>query len=285
VSDLFAEATRTAIEAARTCIRQFGPDAALLYQRWFHEETGQVAGWPSRSAYHAAILDPRRFERGWMVVAPVAGLAGGVMVQRGGRQRVVAPPEMLPENPHALAPGRGHTLRVDPVASGEADGFWHAWSAAWQVRPPERYVRLYCRVSPARAPAWAARLVRVLPRRSAWAFKLLCGRHEAGRRDTALLYVPARTPLASGWLADAVAEAARLAEPGAPAPFLIPVETGVAWAPDPADGRSFGQALCDCVIAAAVHADDPAAFAAAVDAGVRALPGMAAGPACLERNR
>jgi hypothetical protein len=262
-----------AIEAARIRVSN-GADAATLYQQWFHEVTGIRVEWPSVAEYRAAIADAHRFERGWVVVSSVTGLAGGVVVQRGGRQRMVAPPEVTPDDPRCLTLVRGSRVRVDPIATSESGGFWHAWSAVWQAQPPERFERFYFRVPPEQACLFALRLVRQLPRRPAWAMKVLCGTHDAGRRDNALLYLPAGATLKSIQLRQLISSMFDLCAGELP-PFVHSLGFGFGWAPDPGGGRSFGEAVSHAVAQAADQSGDPVAFAQTVRAGVDNLPGMA----------
>src|SRR5687767_2054322 len=100
------------LEEARRLLHEAGADADMLYRRWFHRETGKRRDWPAPGAYRAAALDPKRFEGGWQVVAEANGAAGAVVVTRGGRERIVAPPEMAPDDPQCLAPGPGALLQV-----------------------------------------------------------------------------------------------------------------------------------------------------------------------------
>lgn len=266
-------ADRAALERARQLILVHGADADL-YMRWFHETTGSVVTWPSAGAYRAAILDPSRFEPGWRVLANAPGAAGACVAMRGGRERVVAPPEMAPEHPAALSPVRGTPLRVHPLTSAAVDGFWHVWSAGWQARAPQHLERLYFRIHVERALEFARLVATTARPRSVWAMKILCGAHDLGRRDVALIYRPAAAA-AEAWVDRICAAAAPLTAGDLP-PFVSPVRTGVGRAPDPGDGRSFGQAIADAVRAAAPLAADADAFAAAAHAAIGAIPGITA---------
>jgi hypothetical protein len=254
-----------------------GVDAMGLYRRWFHRETGSPTAWPESGAYRTAILDPARFETGWRVLEAAARPAGAVVALRGGRHRVVAPPEMVPDDARNLAPGRGSTVRVFPLASGEAGGFWHLWSAGWQVRMPEQFVRLYCHVSPRRALDFAVLVATTAPPRPTWAMKALCGVHDSGRRDRALVYLPGDAALDTGWVARLIAELRTCCDGGMP-PLVEPIAPGIGWAPDPGGGRSFGEAVSAAVASAADQASDRTRFAAAALAAVRVLPGMDRSP-------
>jgi hypothetical protein len=229
--------------------------------------------WPSAGAYRAAIADPTRFEHGWVVLAKTDDLAGSVLVQRDGQKRVVAPPELTPEDPRGLALAPGQFVRVDALASRESGGFWHVWSAPWQAHSPEQFERIYFRVLASKARTFARCLVKHLPPHPAWAMKILCGQHEAGRRDNSLLYVPAGTALQSGWLTPVLHAVGELCTGQLP-PFVQPLHPGIGWAPDPGGGCSFGEAVSEIVANAVDLIDDPFAFAVDVRARVCALPGM-----------
>lgn len=260
----------SSLEEARLLLREHQADSHTLYQRWFHRQTGETLAWPSAGAYRAAMLDGARFENGWRVVRPAPGLAGAVVAMRGGRERLVAPPEMAPQNPHDLAPGKGAALRVDPLAAGEAGGFWHVWSAGWQKQAPADFYRVYCRLSPACALAFVRRVAQAAPPGVVWAMKALCGEHESGRRDGALLYLPLDVPLTTSWLADLLPAIAPDCVGELP-PFVQPLAPGIGHAPDPGGGRSFGQAVCDAIVSSAPLADDPLRFAATALEAIEAL--------------
>ena len=262
------------LKAARQSLRDGNTTTAALYQRWFHEETERIELWPSAAAYQSAIADPTRFEQGWMVMAKTADLAGSVLVQRNGRQRLVAPPEVVPEDPRRLALALDQNVLVDALACSETNGFWTVWSASWQANAPENFLRLYFRVPPSRALTFAHSLVKHLPLYSVWAMKMLSGLHDAGRRDNAVMYVPVGTALESGWLLCALRAVADLCVGQIP-PFVRLLYPGIGWAHDPGDGRSFGEAVSEAVASAAGLIDDPLAFAAEVSFRVRTLPSMA----------
>lgn len=265
-------ADRAAVERARQLIVAHGA-AVDLYTQWFHETTGDLLTWPAANAYRAAILDPSQFEPGWRVLASAPGAAGACVAMRGGRERIVAPPEMVPEHTAALSPSRGAMLRVHPLTSGEVNGFWHVWSAGWQAGAPAHMERCYFRVHATRAIEFAALVAGVARPRSVWAMKILCGTHDAGRRDVALVYRPADAPV-EAWVERLCAAAEPLCDGELP-PCVSPVRRSIGRAPDPGDGRSFGQAVAEAVKSAAPLAADAEAFAAAACAAIAAIPGMA----------
>jgi hypothetical protein len=266
------------LEEARRLMLEVGADTDVLYRRWFHQETGRTIAWPSDAAYRAAVLDPERFETGWRAVRRVDGLAGAVLAVREGRERLVAPPEIAPNDVRCLAPDRGAALRVDPLASGQAGGFWHLWSAGWQAATPERLQRLYVHVAPHHSLDFAAQVAAKAPTRSAWAMKALCGTHDSGRRDCVVLYLPAGTDFESGWVARLLLAAEGICAAGLP-PFVEPLGSGLGKAPDPGGGRSFGEALCAAVASAAGQVGDATQFAAAAIAAIRTVPGVDRGTA------
>ena len=259
------------LERARQLLRRDGAGADL-YNRWFHETTGQMLVWPSAGAYRAAILHHDRYESGWRVISTAAA-PGACVVMRGGRQRVVAPPELIPEAARDLLPARGSAVRVHPLTSSESGGFWHLWSAGWQAAAPERMERIYIRVDERRPLDLASRIASASPARSTWAMKALCGVHDAGRRDRALLYVPQGSDIGAGWIAKVVGAIEESCDEGLP-PFVQPIGRGVGWAPDPGGGQSFGQAVCAAVSSASALVEHPDHFTATVLSALRAIPGF-----------
>lgn len=261
-----------ALENARRLVAA-GADGEALYSRWFHEETGDTLQWPSPAAYRAAILDPSRYEPGWRVLQALPQPAGAVLAMRGGRERIMAPPEMTPDSPRDLSPAKGSSVRADPFASGESGGFWHVWSAGWQRSAPTGFYRIYCRFAPSRALAFVRAVTQAAPARPQWSMKALCGAQEAGRRDCALLYLSRELDCRDGWPAALLARIGPLCH-GDPPPFVEPLSPGIGRAPDPGGGISFGQAVSRAVASAAHHANDAGLFAARALDAIHALPGM-----------
>jgi hypothetical protein len=268
-----ADDTAALLDAARHILNEPGADADVLYRRWFHRETGRSIEWPDAAHYLAATRDPARFEKGWRVMQTSPGLAGGIVAMRGGRERVVGPPEMTPEDPRLLVLRRATPVRVDPLATGFSGGFWHVWSAGWQKATPPRLKRIYLGVEPQRALDLMSRVSATAPPRATWCVKALSGTHDAGRRDAAVLYLPQNTDLHSGWPAALLDSAALICTQGMP-PFVSTLTRGIGCAPDPGGGMSFGQALCQAIASAAPHANDAGRFQAVALAAIEAMPGM-----------
>jgi len=258
------------LHEAHRLVREHGTDATTLYCTWFHQETGRLLDWPQAGAYLAAVTRPEAFQDGWTVIDRVTGAAGAVVAERDGRRRVVAPPQMLPADPRGLHPEPGTQLRVHPLVGAESGGFWHLWSAGWQRRAPRRYRRIYLHLEPPGALEVVARIAAAAPADPVWATKALCGSHTGGRRDGALLYLPWRTPIDTGWVAAVLRAVQPWCREELP-PFVDPIGPGVGWAPDPGDGRSFGEAVCQVVADAAERHREPAQFVAAVRRAVGEL--------------
>jgi hypothetical protein len=263
----------SSLEEARRLLLDEGADAEGLYRVWFHRRTGKLTTWPDRDTYRATLVDRARFEPGWRVLDSAPGPAGAVLARRAARERSVAPPEMVPADPRKLSLTPGSEILVLPLASGEGGGFWHVWSVGWQRAMPGEYRRVYCPLVPAGALAFAAHVSEVAPANGTWAIKLLCGPHDAGRRDGALLYLPTGTSLTSRWMTRLLAAVGEFCNGELP-PFVEPLGRGLGWAPDPGGGRSFGEAVSAAVASAAEHAGDAHQFAAVALAAVRELPGM-----------
>lgn len=260
---------------ARAYLRR-RPDAgeSELYAEWYHDSEAGPRDYPAPAAYMAASLDPARFEAGWRVARRAPGAAGAVVATRDGDERLVAPPDCAPETFGDLALRPGAALRVDRLAKGYRDGFWHVWSAGWRRDgAPARLRRFYFVMAPGAETVFAARVLAAAAGDAAWSMKFLSGRHAAGRRDRAVLYVATRERLGAGWLRDAVAAGAPLCA-GRPPPLTRIVADGVGQAPDPGDGASFGQAVCRCLLDAAREPDalrDEARWLAAAVARLGAL--------------
>ena len=107
------------LDAARRILNETGADADVLYRRWFHRETGHSIEWPSAAQYLAATRDATRFEKGWRVLEAAPGIKGGVVAMRGGRSRIVGPPEMTPDDARSLSLRRGALVSVDPLVTAQ----------------------------------------------------------------------------------------------------------------------------------------------------------------------
>jgi hypothetical protein len=265
-----SEVLAARLDEAHRLVREEGADATMLYRTWFHQETGRLLDWPQAGAYLAAVTRPEAFQDGWTVIDRGAGAAGAVVAERAGRRRVVAPPQLLPADPRALHVTPGTRVRVHPLVGAESGGFWHLWSVGWQRRAPRRYRRIYLHVEPPGALEVVTRIAAAAPADPGWAMKALCGSHTGGRRDGALLYLPWPTSLDTGWVAAVLRAVQPWCRPGLP-PFVAPIAPGVGWAPDPGDGRSFGEAVCQAVADAAEQHREPAPFAAAARQAVAEL--------------
>ena len=261
------------LDAARRILDEAGADADVLYRRWFHRETGHSIEWPRAAQYLAVTRDATRFEKGWRVVEVAPGIKGGVLAMRGGRERIVGPPEMSPDDARSLSLRRGTLVRVDPLVTAEKDGFWHVWSAGWQKASPKRLQRLYLCGQRRCALDLMARITATAPARAVWYVKALCGTHEAGRRDSAVLYLSHDLDLFTEWRAALLASLESMCTEELP-PFVSPLTRGIGTASDPGGGMSFGQALCAAVASASAHAGNAARFQEAALEAIAKLPGM-----------
>jgi len=266
---------RVWIESARQCLLDPTVDETDLYNRWFHRLDDKAHLWPDTAAYWSAVLDPQRLESGWVAVARSDVLPGAVMAKRGGLDRLVVPPEMVPERSTDLLPSKGSRLKVHPLTSAVTGGFWHLWSAGWQRQAPERLQRHYLNVAPAHALTLAKLVATLAPPRATWALKVLSGAHDTGRRDRAVLYVPKPGFAPAKWLSALLDHLAPLCEPDLP-PFVAPLVPGIGRAEDPGAGLSYGQALCRAVMSAAPHKEDAEAFSRVALLAVQALSAQAA---------
>lgn len=139
-----------------------------------------------------------------------------------------------------------------------------------------------------------ARITTTAPARALWYVKGLCGTHEAGRRDAAVLYLPHDVDLDSEWRSTLLASLESICteelppfvsplmsgiggseKPARPFPKAVsPLARGIGTASDPGGGVSFGQALCAAVASASAHAESAARFHEAALDAITKLPGM-----------
>jgi hypothetical protein len=224
------------------------PLAALLYQRWFHAMDGVPRVFPDAPAFRAVALAARPFESGWTLEEPLAGAPGSVRARRGAELRDAPPLAWAPEHARRARAWPGEALLLAPLREGPAAGFWHVWSPAWPARAPQRLRRWYLQPRADAELALAAALSAAAPPSRAWAAKLLCGAHPAGRRDGGVFYAPVR---GAAWLDALFAALAPYLADAPPPPFAEPVAPGLAWADDPGGGLSFGQHRSGLLAAAA----------------------------------
>jgi hypothetical protein len=230
--------------------------SAYFYANWFHElaeVTTRV--YPTPGQFTAATALPELFRPGWTLLAEEPPLLRARSPE--GSEAAIAMGDAAPADPIApLAPGAA--LRVVDRSTGASNGFWHLWSSAWREAAPERIERLYLAIAPGAELAVARALARAAPLDGRWYAKFLSGSHPAGRRDPAVLYLPTGTASAP-WVGALLHEvAAHLA--GARVRATATHATGVGYARDPGGGRSFGQAVCDALAAAAVGSGSAGGF-------------------------
>lgn len=243
---LRARAAMMAIDAADEAI-----SAERLYATWYHAPDGSTFEYPTEVAYRASTLDPARFENGWRVgelarVVPAAVIAEQ-MADRSGEVlevRWLAPYDYILIDTTRLTIEPGIAVRVDPLVSSTADGYWHLWSPCWRREgPPTPLQRVYLTVTPGRERDFAACLVKIASLEERWYAKFLTGTHPRGRCDPAVLYLAVDRDLTSGWPVALFEDTARLREDRLP-PLTRPLHLGVGQALDPDDRTSFGQAVC-----------------------------------------
>lgn len=236
--------------------------ADYLYCHWFHEEAAPML-WPSPGSYAAATARPELFENGWTVssIAPE-----GIQARhRDGREAMVLPGGFALEDSVApLAPGLALRRLVRNAAP--VPGFWHLWSDGWRARgAPAHMVRVYLPVAHTSCRDAARTMLTMAPTTEVWAAKFLSGPHSGGRRDPALVYLPAGEE-AADWVAALVAALAQYLT--GPAVRFARPWLGSAWLTlDPGGDHSFGQACC-IAIAEVACAADPACDRAALESDI-----------------
>lgn len=233
-----------------------GAEAASdrLYRLWYHRQTGVECERPLPPVYHATTLDTARFQSGWVLVETIreAGRPTVWKVRRGPLERLVTHPDLLPARPRNRAGlvlfEVGDEVAVNPFSSMFSGGFWHLHSPRWQSEgPQDPRKRLYFAVRPGAEVRFLRSFIRHGDVEANWAMKLLCGPGLAGRRDAAVAYVGDDVPLDRGWLAAVLEGVQGLLLDEIP-PATLPVEPGVAVAPELSPTKSFGQVVCDALV-------------------------------------
>lgn len=200
---------------------------------------------------------------GWQVTA---WQPTGARITDGRIVLSVAPEDLRPDD-RELGP---HQVRLPVIRRRSAPGF--CLVPAVREPPGPGLVRLYVSVDAAGAPALFDTFLRhrrALPDVQA---KVLSSSGGFDRLDSFVAYLPeARLGDAVGFVTDLVRNHTRTLRPVSPA-LTLPVTPGIALAPEPATGGSFGTAVCG-VLADALLADDAGRIPAALEAaGLRDVP-------------
>ncbi|MEM7688978.1 MAG: T3SS effector HopA1 family protein [Pseudomonadota bacterium] len=259
------------IEEGRKLVQE-GADPETLYSRWFHSGEAPGAPWPLPERYYAVIHSQDRFEPGWTITDVAKDIPGAVMVARGSVSRMALPLQYRLAQADHLSPERGEEAVVDALASAPAEGFWHIWSPPWLAETPEDYTRYYFNVRPDKARDWVKALVQCAPLAQTWAAKILTGPVDYARHDAAVVYVAQDRGDVPDWVRDLMEAAQPVCGPEQ-VPFATPYAPGIASAPDPGGGLSFGQALCGALYNCGGHARDKARFHQEVRSKIAALGG------------
>lgn len=243
--------------------------SGFLYARWYSlaRTTAAVeACWPPL----AGMLRVAQAEAlGWQPAIVMRRGAGGVAVAQGrtGRARAL----LRGGYAHAdgsvragLPLGVGDDVMVVPRSGAVvSEGWWRTWGGGWdpRVAPPDA-VRMYLGPKVSQLPVLVGRLTAGLERcGEPWLMKVAVQESHLGRADALVIYLRNTSVFGDivGW-----ASGGLRAEPGPP--LTAQLATGVAWADDPGDGRSFGESRCEIVAAAldrTVDGDADAFLAAA----------------------
>lgn len=248
------------LESAREILLALPDDAdpaEVLYLQWFHQVGKAEVTYPDAGACCSATLHPDSFETGWRVTGTgLPGHAAQIEVGNDARTRIVAPPNVAPEDPSATAFVIGMPVAVNPYASMEIGGFWHLLSPGWQdAPPPVPRRRLYFGVTRGQETAFLRAAAQHADPDETWSLKTLTGSTPEGRCDPCVVYLPGTTPTTAPWLTQLI---------DAVEPFLGPVTVpgtrrlrdGVAEAPDLDDEQSFGQRLCGVLAALPIGTQD-----------------------------
>lgn len=213
--------------------------------------------------YDRSAAAERDWYDGWRVTA---WQPTGARITDGRIVLSVAPEDLRPDD-RELGP---HQVRLPVIRRRTAPGF----CLVPAVREPQvrGLVRLYVSVDAAGAPALFETFLRhrrTLPDVQA---KVLASSSGFDRLDSFVAYLPeVRLEDAVGLVTDIVRNHGTNLRPVSPA-LTLPVAPGIALAPEPSAGGSFGTAVCG-VLADALLADDAGRIPAALEAaGLRDVP-------------
>lgn len=221
--------------------------AEHLYRHWFHAiNPRQHHAYPSAAAFRLACESAFPLTETRLLRADADALE--VQPMQGPALRL--PFGLAHAQPPQATLRTGEVLHARLMAQSEQGGFWHLWSRPWLAAAPDRIHRYYFAVLPGHEPALAAAIARHAPQDTVWYCKLLCGLHPQGRRDPALLYLPAGT--APAWLETLIDEA-RSWLAGYPLRLSRRFAHGVCRAVDPGCGLSYGQYLSQALAHAALE--------------------------------
>jgi lantibiotic biosynthesis protein len=246
-----------------------------LYVGWFHAHEEHTRRYPTAGEFAAATALGERYRPGWALVA--MGTGGVLARSAGGAEVALAMGDVAPVRP-LERPRAGAPLQALDRTVWASDGFWHLWSPGWRAQPPPVIDRLYLAVATGAETAVARGLAATAPLDGTWYAKFLTGEQPAGRRDPAVLYLPAGATDAAWVVRFLDGVVADLTDP--PARLTTALAPGVGLARDPGAGRSFGQAVCDAIAAVASDGRLPgmAELAASVAPLLSSAPGSRAVP-------
>lgn len=224
------------------------PVADWLYQRWFHQMSGQTCAYPGAGDYQVVCADSQPYQPGWTVVQnEISGQAAAVKVTDGTRQRVVAPPHVFAEDPTILVLQPGTKVCVNPIACAPNEGFFHLHSLGWQREGmPVHRKRLYFSIVPGSELAFVRQCLISASPVACWSMKILCEQSSCGRRDVAVMYLQENESLEESWMARLIEELGECLLSN-PLPMTVELAPGVSLAPDLSSERSFGQIVCDAL--------------------------------------
>lgn len=225
-----------------------------LYARWYTWAGDDVAGDDAEPAPLAGRLRaalPQQWQSDWVCLHAQDGHT--VVAGRGGQLRQAGPGDHanLSRPGVPAAPGDTLALLATPCWIDGESGWFVVHAAAGEPRAP--LLRSYWSVSAASLPAVLSSLAQVLSATS-WRWSLKCPGHAAAcsRADTMVVYHErADAPQFIATLQILARNLRTLLRPQRPA-LTYPLARGVGLACDPANGRSFGQDLCERLATLAV---------------------------------
>jgi len=227
-----------------------------LYQRAFCSRFGKPAPTGAQpddphfvQRLSAANTGRDRWEGGWTVRRNEP--SGQLLVEKGGRLRLLWPGEFVAREVATAAPRPGTVVTIFAPRGSLTfqPGFYFAFGETLPDQIEEqRVLRFYWNVDAEQVPELIHRLTRTLNRFQV-PFRLKCLTNPAAfaRIDAAVLYVGRRYYAITRRLLEAeYAALAQALQPETPL-FTKELAPGLGFAEDPADGQSFGMSRCRIV--------------------------------------
>ena len=197
----------------------------------------------------AANTSRDHWEGGWSVRRNEP--SGQLLVEKGGRLRLLWPGEFVARDVAMVAPQLGTVVTIFVARESRTlqPGFYFAFGETLPDQIEEqRVLRFYWNVDAGQVPELIDRLTRTLNRfQVPFRLKCLTNPGAFARIDAAVLYVGRRYYAITRWLLEAEYDVLAQALGRETPLFTKELAPGLGFAEDPADGQSFGMSRCRIV--------------------------------------